>query len=167
MSNVAELLERESRTVDLEPGDFERLTRRRDRKRRNQRGAAGAPGIATGADGSEPETLSGPPLEEQLRDWTLFLDAETETLSDGLGGVWLREGAEEDPEEPLEGLGPGLDAPWDPSRFGGTWESTDVDGSSLLLGIRVSEDPSGGYEVLLLDGAEMCHSFFGPITSDG
>src|SRR3989304_773337 len=46
MPDVAELRERESRTVDLEPGDFERLTRRRDRKRRNQRVAAGVPGIA-------------------------------------------------------------------------------------------------------------------------
>src|SRR3989304_2764491 len=46
MPNVAELLERESRTVDLDPGDFERLTRRRDRKRRNQRVAAGVLGIA-------------------------------------------------------------------------------------------------------------------------
>ncbi|HKZ75584.1 MAG TPA: hypothetical protein VJ259_02865 [Actinomycetota bacterium] len=270
MSNVAELLERESRTVDLEPGEFERLTRRRDRKQRNRRVAAGVLGIAVFAlaavgflrllgsegtpandptspfegtwvstsdadggtqtmtvrvfadgaaeivvtddiatvcsltpstmtgtgrieggtqlvipapvytcdDGSEPETLSGPPLEEQLRDWTLFLDPDTHTLSDGLGGVWLREGAEEDEGESLEGLG-GLEAPWDPSRFGGTWESTaadtgflgtwestDIDGSSLLLGIRVSEYASDGYEVLLLDGAETCPSFFGPITSD-
>jgi hypothetical protein len=46
MSNVAELLERESQTVDLEPGDFERLTSRRDRKRRNQRVAAGVLGVA-------------------------------------------------------------------------------------------------------------------------
>jgi hypothetical protein len=187
MSNLADLLERESRTVDLEPGDFERLTRRRDRRRRNQRVAAGVLGIAVFAlaafglarvlgsggtpatdprspfegtwvstsdadggtqtmsvsvsaddtvavvvtddvatvcggtpstmtgtgriedgtalvipspmytcdDGSEPETLSGPPLEEALRDWTLFLDLETDTLSDGVGGVWLREGAED------------------------------------------------------------------------
>src|SRR3990170_7327519 len=165
MSNVAELLERESRTVDLDPGDFERLTSRRDRKRRNQRVAAGVLGIAVFAfaaiglvrllgsegtpagdprspfegtwvstsdpdggtqtmtvrvsadgaleitvlddvapvcpgtpstmtgtgrieggtalvipspvytcdDGSEPEALTGPPLQEQLRDWTLFL----------------------------------------------------------------------------------------------
>jgi hypothetical protein len=133
-------------------------------------------------DGSVAETLSGPPLQEQLRDWTLFLDAETDTLSDGVGGVWLQEGAEEDEGEPLEGLD-GLQAPWDPSRFGGTWgstaadtgflgtwESTDVDGSSLLLGIRVSEDPSDGYEVLLLDGAEVC-SFAAdtasPITMTG
>jgi hypothetical protein len=45
-------------------------------------------------DGGEPETLSGPPLDEQLRDWTLVLGPETDSLSDGVGGVWLREGAE-------------------------------------------------------------------------
>jgi hypothetical protein len=186
MSNLAELLERESRTVDLELGDFERLTRRRDRRRRNQRVAAGVLGIAVFAlaaiglarllgsegtpatdprspfegtwvstsdadggtqtmivsvsaegtveitvlddvatvcggtpstmtgtgrieggaalvipapvytcdDGTEPETLSGPPLEEILRDWTLVRDPETDTLSDGAGGLWWREGAE-------------------------------------------------------------------------
>jgi hypothetical protein len=51
--------------------------------------------IYTCDDGSEAETLSGPPLEEALRDWTLVLDPETDTLSDGVGGVWLREGAED------------------------------------------------------------------------
>ena len=50
--------------------------------------------VYTCDDGSEPETLSGPPLEEQLRDWTLFLDPQTDSLSDGVGGVWHREGAE-------------------------------------------------------------------------
>ena len=37
MRSVAELLERESTTVDLEGDHFERMLRRRDRKRRNQR----------------------------------------------------------------------------------------------------------------------------------
>ena len=46
MPSISELLERESTTVDLEPGDFERLVRRRDRKRRNRRIAAGVVGIA-------------------------------------------------------------------------------------------------------------------------
>ena len=46
MPSISELLERESTTVDLEPGDFERLVRRRDRKRRNMRIAAGVVGIA-------------------------------------------------------------------------------------------------------------------------
>ncbi len=50
--------------------------------------------VYTCDDGSEPEVLSGPPLEEQLRDLTFVLDAETETLTDTFGGVWLREGAE-------------------------------------------------------------------------
>src|SRR5688500_9922523 len=41
MPNVRELLERESTKVALEPGDFERLLRRRDRKERNRRLRAG------------------------------------------------------------------------------------------------------------------------------
>jgi hypothetical protein len=41
MPNVRELLERESTKVALEPGDFERLLRRRDRKERNRRFRAG------------------------------------------------------------------------------------------------------------------------------
>jgi hypothetical protein len=46
MPSVSELLERESRTVVLEPDSFERLIRRRNRKRRNQRIAAGVVGVA-------------------------------------------------------------------------------------------------------------------------
>ena len=46
MPSLSDLLERESHTVDLEPNSFERLIRRRDRKRRNQRIAAGVVGIA-------------------------------------------------------------------------------------------------------------------------
>ena len=46
MPSISELLERESTKVDLEPGDFERLVRRRDRKRRNRRIVAGVVGIA-------------------------------------------------------------------------------------------------------------------------
>jgi hypothetical protein len=37
MSELAAILEREGRTVDLEPGHHERLLRRRDRRRRNRR----------------------------------------------------------------------------------------------------------------------------------
>jgi hypothetical protein len=181
MSNIAELLERESRTVDLEPGDFERLTRRRDRRQRNRRIASavvallvvgatiggllrafsshtvpaddprvpflgtwvatdvdgststmviqasgdedveieghddfasvcsGAPSTMTGTgqvlsatglvvpspaltcdDGSEPHELSGPPLEEQLRNLTFVDHPETKTLTDNFGVVWER-----------------------------------------------------------------------------
>ena len=54
-------------------------------------------------DGSDAEALSGPPLEEQLRDWTLFLDPQSDTLSDGVGGVWLRGGADIPSPEPSSG----------------------------------------------------------------
>ena len=45
MPRIPDILERESRTVDLEPGDFERLLHRRERKQRNRRIRAGALGI--------------------------------------------------------------------------------------------------------------------------
>jgi hypothetical protein len=45
-------------------------------------------------DGSEPEALSGPPLEEQLRNLTFVHDPESDTLTDNSGGRWAREGAE-------------------------------------------------------------------------
>jgi hypothetical protein len=70
---------------------------------------AGAPSTMTGAgrlvdprelvipspaltcdDGSEPEALSGPPLEEQLRNMTFVHDREADTLTDNLGSVWDR-----------------------------------------------------------------------------
>ncbi|MBF8289077.1 MAG: hypothetical protein HW391_45 [Chloroflexi bacterium] len=50
--------------------------------------------VYTCDDGSEPDVLSGPPLEEQLRNLTFVLDPEAETLTDNFGGLWLREGAE-------------------------------------------------------------------------
>ena len=45
MPRIADALERESRSVDLEQGDFERLLGRRERKQRNQRIRAGAVGV--------------------------------------------------------------------------------------------------------------------------
>ena len=56
--------------------------------------------VLTCDDGSQPEALSGPPLQDQLRDWTLALDQRTDTLSDGFGSVWVREGTEEASPEP-------------------------------------------------------------------
>jgi dipeptidyl aminopeptidase/acylaminoacyl peptidase len=46
MPRIADALEGESRTVDLEQGDFERLLGRRERKERNRRIRAGAVGVA-------------------------------------------------------------------------------------------------------------------------
>jgi Tol biopolymer transport system component len=45
MPRIADVLERESRTVDLEQGDFERLLGRRERRQRNRRIRAGAVGV--------------------------------------------------------------------------------------------------------------------------
>ena len=45
MPRIADALEHESRTVDLEQGDFERLLGRRERKQRNRRIRAGALGV--------------------------------------------------------------------------------------------------------------------------
>src|SRR6266576_1977105 len=45
MPRIGDVLERESRTVDLEQGDFERLLGRRERKQRNRRIRAGAVGV--------------------------------------------------------------------------------------------------------------------------
>jgi len=46
MPEIRDILEGESRRVDLEPGDFERLLRRRDRLERNRRIRAGITSIA-------------------------------------------------------------------------------------------------------------------------
>ena len=52
MPRIGDVLERESRTVDLEQGDFERLLGRREHKERARRTRAGAVGaivaLATG-----------------------------------------------------------------------------------------------------------------------
>src|ERR1044071_5569216 len=45
MPRIADVLDRESRTIELEPGDFERLLGRRQRKERNRRIRAGAVGV--------------------------------------------------------------------------------------------------------------------------
>ena len=44
-------------------------------------------------DESEPKSLSGPPLEEQLRNLTFVHDPQADTLTDSLGAVWNRHGA--------------------------------------------------------------------------
>jgi hypothetical protein len=58
--------------------------------------------VYTCDDGSEPEALSGPPLEEQLRNLTFVHYPESDTLTDNSGGLWAREGAEV-PEPAISG----------------------------------------------------------------
>ena len=66
-----------------------------------ERDGAGHPLPAyTCDDGSELEALSGPPLQEQLRDLTFVHDPESDTLTDNLGAVWARVGGEDPSPEP-------------------------------------------------------------------
>ena len=56
MPRIADVLERESRTVDLEQGDFERLLGRRERKQRNRRIRAGAVGVIVALAAGSPSS---------------------------------------------------------------------------------------------------------------
>jgi hypothetical protein len=50
--------------------------------------------VLTCDDGTEPQAVSGPPLEEQLRNLTFTYHPESDTLIDNFGSEWLRPGAE-------------------------------------------------------------------------
>jgi hypothetical protein len=56
--------------------------------------------VLTCDDGSQPEALSGPPLQDQLRDLTFVHDPKADALTDSFGIVWGREGAEVPTPEP-------------------------------------------------------------------
>jgi hypothetical protein len=56
--------------------------------------------VLTCDDGTEPQALSGGPLEEMLRDLTFTHDPESDTLTDNIGAAWHREGAEDPSPEP-------------------------------------------------------------------
>ncbi len=51
-------------------------------------------------DGSVAQALSGPPLEEQLRNLTFVYDPLSDTLTDSFGSIWSREGSEEPQPDP-------------------------------------------------------------------
>jgi hypothetical protein len=54
--------------------------------------------VYTCDDGSAPQALSGPPLQDQLRNLTYVHDPGSDTLNIGSGSVWTREGADPSPE---------------------------------------------------------------------
>jgi hypothetical protein len=89
--------------------------------------------VYTCDDGSKPETLSGPPLDEQLRDWTLVLDAQSDTLSDGVGGLWLREGAEEPSPQP--------------TLSGGMWPQSSLEEVRQAQELADAGDPASTWQV--------------------
>jgi hypothetical protein len=59
--------------------------------------------VYTCDDGSIAETVSGPPLEDLLRNLTFTLDPDASALTDSGGVVWYREGAEPTPAPPTSG----------------------------------------------------------------
>jgi len=83
--------------------------------------------------GSQAENPSGPPFGEPLRDWTLVLDPETGTLSDGAGGVWFREGA----EEPSPG----------PTVSGQMWPQTSLEEVREAQELADAGDPRSTWQV--------------------
>jgi len=89
--------------------------------------------VYTCDDGSEPEALSGPPLQEQLRDWTLVLDPQTDTLSDGFGGLWLRPGAESPSPAP--------------TASGGMWPQTTLEEVRQAQELADGGDPDYTWQV--------------------
>ena len=136
MPSVSELLERESTTVDLEPGDFERLIRRRDRKRRNRRLGAVALAIILAlvsfvaltrafrtaerpADEPKPEGIFS-----EVAGWITYANLE------GTSGIWaVNPGASGDPNDQiLLSRGTGWPIAWS------------SDGSRLLI-LRTNTEP--------------------------
>ena len=78
--------------------------------------------VLTCDDGSGPEALSGPPLDEQLRDLTFVHDSESDALSDNLGSYWNREGAEDpSPEPTVDDPGP------EPTMSTDMWPQTNLE----------------------------------------
>ena len=87
-------------------------------------------------DGSEPEALSGPPLQEQLRNLTFVLDPEAETLTDNFGSVWRREGAPVLSPEPAT-----------PALSGGMWPQTDLAEVQEAQRLADAGDPAYTWQV--------------------
>lgn len=106
-------------------------------------------------DGSEPQALSGPPLDEQLHDLTLVYNGEIDVLTDDFGGLWLREetpGASERPSpsaEPTKSPSPAEPTPVQPTSATDAPLGWSSDGTRLLIQ-RGSED----LFVLRADGSE-------------
>ncbi|MDH4112977.1 MAG: hypothetical protein OEV60_09920, partial [Actinomycetota bacterium] len=89
--------------------------------------------VLTCDDGSDPEALSGPPLQDQLRDLTFVHDPEDDVLTDNFGTVWGREGAEE----------PALD----PVASGGMWPQTSLEEVRRAQELADAGDPRYTWQV--------------------
>jgi Tol biopolymer transport system component len=163
MSRIADVLERESRTVDLEPGDFERLLTRRERKQRNRRISAGAVGVivalavgfalvrsltSDAVPTNPPEPRPSPTTTTDLGIFEPIAGRIAYCVGSDLGAV--------DPNAPspvstLEIVGDHVCAPTNTFPIG--WSS---DGTELLFARQDPDDIEGRYLYLLhADGTEI------------
>ncbi len=63
--------------------------------------------VLTCDDGSQPVAMSGPPLEDPLRNLTFTHDPGTDTLTDNIGAIWVRVGGNgPNPEPTVSGMWP-------------------------------------------------------------
>jgi Tol biopolymer transport system component len=164
MPSLSELLEREGRSVDLEPGDFERLLRRRDRKRLNRRVSAGALAIVLAlvsfvaltrafSTGERPadETLSPKPqgIFSEVGGWIAYGDDR---------GIWAVDPTRPgDPSDQIQlSSERGTPLAWSP------------DGSKLLI-LRLESDPQAPAQLLILnaDGTETSLATIGAAVLHG
>lgn len=84
--------------------------------------------VLTCDDGSQPRALSGPPLQEQLRNLTLVHDPGADTLTDNFGQVWQRKGSERVPS-------------------GGMWPQADLDEVREAQELADAGDPDYTWQV--------------------
>lgn len=104
-------------------------------------------------DGSEPEVLSGPPLEDQLKDLSFVYDFQRDALHDSLGLVWKRvERAPGDGETRPTATPPSA-ADGEPlaAAFPGFWEATDNPPDRSHQVMEAVPLPGGTYGVTIRD----------------
>ena len=167
MPRIADVLERESRTVDLEQGDFERLLGRRELKERNRRIRAGALGvivaIATGlvlarSLTSERTTADRPrPTPAALGSLAYTLDGDVYVADpDGSNAVRIADGLGDDDCVSADGFQYGAAGPmWSPDGRYLAYRYSDCSDEFGRGGVVISDAegnvtakfPSGPYEI--------------------
>lgn len=89
--------------------------------------------VYTCDDGSEPQALSGPPLNEQLRNLTFVRDAQAAKLTDNFGGVWTRSVAAAPSPEP--------------TTSGGMWPQSSLEEVRQAQALADAGDPAYAWQL--------------------
>jgi Tol biopolymer transport system component len=156
MSRIADVLELESQTVDLEQGDFERLLGRRERKERNRRIRAGALGVivvlATGIVLVRSLTSERIPADPPIEPRPKALPAAAGTLAyvldgdiyvadpDGSNAVRIADGLEDDDCISADGFQYSAEGPmWSPDGRYLAYRQSDCSNSESSRRIVISD----------------------------